>query len=338
MKANKVYLVLIEGRFGSKENYNVNLDTEEICRHLRKEGFFVKYVELRDLIGRAPEEGVIYWCGGHPDIERVRIFLEWVVCAGASFKSIVPCVESFLFYENKGAQTIFANRKNLPIMTQDYHFQYRGNPSYPLVWKDSVGAGGKNVKLVYSDRQLKKIIRLARLKRIQLGDIFSWIKYSLAKELLRTPGARSRYETKINIAPHVIQEFLPGLKYDYKVLNFFGSVYVLRRGVRDGDFRASGSGKFCYVDVDESLLDFSEEFRKASGVPYISLDVAPCGSSWRALEFQAVCFGPYTQLNAPFYYSKDGGCWKKIKGRPSLEHEYSRSFVGFVRSELNDLG
>jgi len=44
----------------------------------------------------------------------------------------------------------------------------------------------------------------------------------------------------------IVQEFIPDLSNDWKVLVFWDKYYVLRRKNRPNDFRASGSGLFSF--------------------------------------------------------------------------------------------
>ena len=64
--------------------------------------------------------------------------------------------------------------------------------------------------------------------------LFRWLRH---KNYVRESWNRGKI---------VVQEFIPGLKNDYKVLIFGSKYYVLYRRVREGDFRASGQGLLEY--------------------------------------------------------------------------------------------
>jgi len=73
----------------------------------------------------------------------------------------------------------------------------------------------------------------------------------------------------------IIQELIPNLKYDFKVIVINSKVFVLKRYVRKNDFRASGSGNFIFdKNISSSVLDYAYEIFKLFNCPFISLDFA----------------------------------------------------------------
>src|SRR5690606_8893478 len=61
--------------------------------------------------------------------------------------------------------------------------------------------------------------------------------------------------------PYVQQQFVPNLKCDYKALVFMDKVFLLKRGTRKDDFRASGSGIFSFPEPSVELLNFALQCR-----------------------------------------------------------------------------
>jgi hypothetical protein len=132
----------------------------------------------------------------------------------------------------------------------------------------------------------------------------------------------------------VVQEFVPSLTCDFKVLVYWDRTYVLQRGVREHDFRASGSGLFEYrKDLPDGLLDFVQEVFRGFDVPCISIDLAWTGSEFLPLEFQFVLFGTYTLERAPFYFVKaeSGDRWTVVEKPSELEEVFAHSVVAFLR-------
>ncbi|EKG2058556.1 hypothetical protein O2N19_004786, partial [Escherichia coli] len=133
--------------------------------------------------------------------------------------------------------------------------------------------------------------------------------------------------------PYVLQDFIPDLNSDYKVLVFGNKYYVLKRNVRDNDFRASGSGKFVFEDVSEKFLSFARKVIEFLHTPYASLDIVERGDGFGCIEFQCVHFGPYTQLNAEYYYEFKNGKWIREKNNYTLEQVYAEALVDFLKNE-----
>ncbi|WP_216603807.1 hypothetical protein, partial [Vibrio kanaloae] len=132
--------------------------------------------------------------------------------------------------------------------------------------------------------------------------------------------------------PIITQKKIDGVGYDYKALVFFDKVYVLKRNVRKNDFRSSGSGDFEFVEVEPNILNFADKFRRKLKTPYVSMDIMKdTFGVLHCIEFQAVHFGPYTQINAPHYYMSVGGEWEIIRDeKKSLESDIVYAVDRFI--------
>lgn len=130
----------------------------------------------------------------------------------------------------------------------------------------------------------------------------------------------------------LVQEFLPNLTGDWKVLIYGEKYYVLRRETRKDDFRASGSGLFTFPDqLPEGLLDFASQFPVIFNVPQLSLDIASTGNGFSVLEMQFLYFGTYTIEKAAFFYLLQGDKWNRIEGKSCLEEEYVNSIMLYIQ-------
>lgn len=185
----------------------------------------------------------------------------------------------------------------------------------PVVVKSARGAGSSGIALATDPRRAR---RLARAFSRSPG----WI--DTAKELVKRRLRRDYVAYSVHRRKFILQEFLPGLTHDFKVLCYGERLFVLRRDVRPGDFRASGSGRFSWPDepgVD--LLDYAFALHTAFGAPCSSLDIAATDRGYQLLEAQFVVFGPLT-LEASrwhFHRSKDG--WRRVEGPSVLEDVFA---------------
>ena len=211
---------------------------------------------------------------------------------------------------------------------------------YPMVVKVSSGSGSRGVELANNAAELEQKVRyLTEHHYRDFADTLYLETGLLVKRLLRRiTGRRVEQET---ILSHmytnkvILQQFIPGLSGDYKVLFFAGRYFVLNRKNRDNDFRASGSGKFSYPEETEEFYRVLELARKAAaeiGMPMQSLDIGCNESGCFLLEFQCVYFGPYTLQFAPccYEYAEENGCWKRIDGSFDLEEEYVRAVTAYA--------
>jgi glutathione synthase/RimK-type ligase-like ATP-grasp enzyme len=199
-----------------------------------------------------------------------------------------------------------------------------GGLSYPVVFKQATGAMSKGVGLANDEteliRNLKKVSRTRDLFR-ELWEIGRSHKY---KNYKRESKHRSKF---------IIQNFVPELKGDFKVLIFADNYYVLKRGFKSGDFRASGSGLRVFEkNIPDGLLKYAAEFFKLLNVPNASLDIAFNGTSFFLIEFQCVYFGSYTLTFSDFYWKKTGNDFQFIENKSELERVYAGSIVNFIQS------
>lgn len=193
----------------------------------------------------------------------------------------------------------------------------------PVVLKPAAGAMSTDVTLARDPAEMRRFAR-------RLSSSFSLVDAlkNEAKAILRPLYDRqSNHRRKF-----VVQDFVPGLKNDFKVLVFGDRYYALLRRNRPGDFRASGSGLFEWPDSPPpGLLDTARRVFAFFDVPFLSLDMGFDGSRFHVFEFQFVQFGPYTLEQSPFRFERRGEQWVKVQGRSVLEEEYARSIVAYLR-------
>ena len=195
---------------------------------------------------------------------------------------------------------------------------------FPQIVKLSEGSGSRNVIKVDSPDDIGKVRSL-----MMHNDIFFWFKDKVKSFLpKRYPNFKPQTNARKKI---IVQNFIDGLACDYKVLVFGKKYYVLQRGVRPGDFRASGSGRFEFPEnVPDAFLDFAQRVFESFHVPFISMDMAQKGDEFYLIEFQFVSFGTYTLEKAKWHFEKKNGKWEKIDKNDGVEEEFCSSVNAFV--------
>lgn len=202
---------------------------------------------------------------------------------------------------------------------------------FPVVIKTAEGASGSGVYLAHSQDEIISITKkIARTKNInyELWDYGRGIKH---KGYVRD----SKYRKKF-----IVQEFVPNLKNDWKILIYWDKYFILYRGVRDNDFRASGSGKFIFDNdhlIPSGLFDFAENIFNSFNVPNASFDICYDGRKFYLTEFQLIYFGTTTIEKADSYYTKrEPNKWEKVIDKIDLEKIYVESIIKFL--DKNKLG
>jgi len=152
------------------------------------------------------------------------------------------------------------------------------------------------------------------------------------KDKLRNIKHKGYVPESQNRNKFIVQDYVEGLNFDFKVLVYNEKFYVLKRNNRTNDFRASGSGDFLFDrNVPTIILDYAARVFSSFKVPNISMDIAFKGSNVYLLEFQCIYFGTTTIEKSPFYFIKDEKNWVCIEENSRLEDVYFDSIDSFLK-------
>ncbi len=191
-----------------------------------------------------------------------------------------------------------------------------------LVLKPSEGCGSSGVRLLKDESSKRRYARRVSRSLHPIDALKNIIKYYVWHPYFKKSNNRRKF---------TIQNHIPDLQNDYKILIYGDKYYVLLRHNRKNDFRASGSGLFEYNEnLPEGLLDFAELVFNSFETPYLSIDVGFNGHEFFLIEFQCLQFGNYTLEKSPFYFAREGEKWIKIQEESILEKEFARSVVRYV--------
>lgn len=193
---------------------------------------------------------------------------------------------------------------------------------FPCVYKSAEGAGSKGVALFKTKEQALRFVEHENINRVitTKEKIIHKIK---EKEI---SSLHSNYRRKF-----IIQNYVPGLSGDFKVLVFGDKYYALSRQNRDNDFRASGGGRLNYEpDLPSGIFDFAKSIFDALNVPILSLDIAYDGKRFYLIEFQCLHFGTATLEYSTHYHTLDNNRWTRHEETSDLEKEYVLALKKFI--------
>jgi glutathione synthase/RimK-type ligase-like ATP-grasp enzyme len=198
----------------------------------------------------------------------------------------------------------------------------------PFVFKTVGGAGSSGVMLINSYEELLKVVRKLYYKKDLLYDFKRIIKKLFFKERYKNSyyGLTSRCNGQF-----ILQEYIPGLDSDYKVLVFDKNYYVDRRWVRDNDFRASGSGKNTFPeDPPAEVLNFAREQFEKLDIPMASLDIAFNGSECWLIEYHGIHFSLIPLVETRVYFTWTDKGWVKQDHKMLPEVEFANAFSAYM--------
>lgn len=171
-----------------------------------------------------------------------------------------PMVPSYVFYDKKEA------------------LNWANHITYPKVFKLKGGAGSANVKLVRTKSECIKLINKAFGKGFKQFDGMAYFLDSIkkyksgTKSINQVAKAFGRMIISTEYAKHAapekgyayFQEFIPNNDSDIRIIVVGNKAFGLKRMVRKGDFRASGSGAINYSaeEIDVKCIEIAFEVNK----------------------------------------------------------------------------
>ena len=325
--------------FGSKYEavpYRSGMDKELLKKYFSEnniEVIFVKAAEVFDKISSFQDKIFLFTSsednGGH-----YKSFIEDVMLAISSMGGIIIPEYKFLRgHHNKIFMELLRREWGAAInMLKSYTFgsfeDYNTSElefTFPVVVKRSDGALSRGVFLAHNKTELNAIVRkISRTLNIK-EEFKDYVRTFLYNGFLKESKHRSKF---------VIQDFIPNLECDYKILIFGKKYYVLHRKTRKNDFRASGSGLHSYPkELPSGLLDYCNTVFNYFNVPFISLDVAFDGCNFYVLEAQFLYFGTYTVEKSEYYFIKTEKGWALVSEKSQLEKEYADSIAHYLKAK-----
>lgn len=340
---NKKIVILTDykGFFGSKQKssiYRGGMDISRIIQLFNKNGYETKVMEMaavdKDYLNF--HHPYILYTSSEDKHGFYKSYVEDIVfdLEQRGF-NLIPNYAYLKAHNNKVAMELLRMRSSLDsiqsIQTKTYGcyeelLQEKQLPQFPLVIKTASGAMSRGVAKAENEKDL-----LVAAKSLSLSCFF---KHDL-KEILRKIKYGAKYTIEsFNRNKFIVQNLIPNLSNDYKVLVYGDRAYALYRGNRDNDFRASGSGKFHFTkQLPDGMLDYAYAIKEFFKVPHISLDIAFDGTIFHLIEFQFLYFGTTTLEKSPHYFllDKNTKTWCLIKASSDIEEVYVNSIIDYIQ-------
>jgi glutathione synthase/RimK-type ligase-like ATP-grasp enzyme len=338
MNKNLIILTCYDGFFGQQVEAWQGFDLDKMSETFRSFGFSPRICSYHQLANtRIDIENSYIVYSGNPDREYYTYAEDVLLMLLKHGNILIPSFDINRCHENKGYQELYKRQVGIESPRTMYLGSIRELINYkldfPLVFKLPFGAASRHVKLIGSKKKLTRHIKSCdTLWRNYLKRYF---KERIKKYILPWRYVREydEYFLKQDVR-HILQRFIPNLTYDYKLLVFFDKYYVLKRFVRNGDFRASGSRIIRFEKPPDALLDYAEDVHRKLNLPIAGLDICFDGKKHHLLEFQGIHFGPITMVRSEGYYHRDENGWRFTEEKPDLEREYATAVVKYIRKKF----
>ncbi|EKE85200.1 ATP-grasp domain-containing protein [Idiomarina xiamenensis] len=251
--------------------------------HSRKNSFSDKWIEFcekydiqyklvdcysSDLIQQLNDCCGLMWHWGHHDHKAVLFARQLSLSLRAIGKDMFPSVDTAWHFDDKVGQKYLLEALASPMIPSYVFYDkskainWARNTSYPKVFKLRGGAGSENVRIAKTEKDALNFInrsfgrgykvknrrnflkeRIWRFKRDRSLSSFLNISKGIAR-LFIPKVAEREFPAERNYA--YFQDFIPKNDHDIRVIVIGNRAFAIKRMVREGDFRASGSGIIIY--------------------------------------------------------------------------------------------
>lgn len=217
-----------------------------------------------DIITQLKDCDALMWHWSQGDYRAQNFARQLIISVERMGLKVFPNSNSCWHFDDKVGQKYLLEAIDAPLVPsytfydKDKALAWIETTTFPKVFKLRGGAGSVNVKLIKTKKQARKIIHKAfnngfpfmsrydglkdrfwRLKRDKDFNAIIHILKGFVRLFVPPEGSRLLPRQKGYV---YFQEFIPGNKFDDRIVIVGNRAFALRRQNRDNDFRASGSG------------------------------------------------------------------------------------------------
>lgn len=270
--------------------------TKRWIEHCERHGIHYGLVDVlaSDFMEQIRGYDALFWHASHEDARHMLVALPLMSALQSAGVRVFPSPSQLWHFDDKLAQHYFFQAHGFPTPTTTVHFdrrkalQHLENASFPLVMKLRRGSASSNVFLLQSRSKGERLIRKAFSSGFPLYNVRSRYADKLSKT--RTPvqkaGILAKWAIRSVFPPPysrqsarergyvLLQEFVTNPGEDVRVVVVGDRAVALKRKVRFGDFRASGSGLIDFPDaaLNPEFIRLAFEIASTLGARSMGID------------------------------------------------------------------
>lgn len=292
-----------------------------------------------DIIEQLRDCDLLLWHWSHNDHKAQLFARQLTSSVEQSGMLVFPNYKTCWHYDDKLGQKYLLESIKAPFIPTHVFYNkstalsWSANTELPVVWKLRGGAGSQNVKLLKTREQLRRVTirsfrrgwkpsrwyalkeKIWKFSRDKSWKTFSEISRGIYRVLFPN---NANFLAPIQRNYVYFQKFIPGNTFDIRVVIIGDRAFALKRSVRKGDFRASGSGKFQYDRSQIPLKCIELGFKVATElcVQCCAFDFVYDGSEWLIVEV-SYAFSPDAYRQCDGVWNKDLD-WRAEKVMPEV--------------------
>lgn len=238
----------------------------------------------------------LLWHWVHGDYKAIMFARQLIIALEKKGLCVFPNIKTCWHFDDKIGQKYLLESIDAPSVPSYVFYDkqralnWAAHNTYPKVFKLRSGAGAMNVQMVHDAKEAESLIkkmfssglkyyrgylwkeRLWHFKRDKNIRSFLNLFKGFARIFIRTN--EEKFLPK-NVHYVYFQDFIPENAFDYRVMVLGGNrAFCFKRLVRDGDFRASGSGKtlFQKEGIPMDMLKISFDVVKKLELQSVAID------------------------------------------------------------------
>lgn len=238
-----------------------------------------------DILKQLEGTDVLFWHFSQSNPKDIVVAKQILFALEHSGFRVFPDFKTAWHFDDKVGQKYLLEALNAPMVPSYAFFDknralaWAEEIDYPIVFKLRGGAGSANVRLAKNKSEAIKLIQRAFGKGFNQYEGWSNLKERLRKYKAGKTNFKDFFKGVIRLAypPNYsqiigkergyiyFQDFIPNNDSDIRIILINRKAFALKRMVRKGDFRASGSGEFYYDRqvFDERCVKIAFEVNKS---------------------------------------------------------------------------
>lgn len=290
-----------------------------------------------EIIKNVKDCDIFMWHHDHNNYKDLIVAKKVLFALEQAGKIVFPNFKTGWHFDDKVAQKYLLEAFEVPLVSSEVFYdetealKWIENADFPVVFKLKGGSGASNVKLLKSKYEAQKLTKRLFGKGISSHDYRMYVSEKWRHFLENGYRIKDlskiiyRYFIKDDFVKNIAQEknyiyfqkFIPNNKYDTRVVVVNGKAMAERRFVRSNDFRASGSGKFDYTNINLSSVEIALKVALELELQSVAFDFIEDEFSNPLIVEISYGFGTKGILEAPGYWDSNLN-WNEISPTPEL--------------------
>lgn len=280
-----------------------------------------------DIVEKISDCDAFMWHHSHTNYKDALFAKQLLYSIELNGKKVFPDFKTSWHFDDKVGQKYLLETLEAPIVPSFVFYDEKeainwiDNTSFPKVFKLRGGAGAENVKLVKNKREAYRLVNKAFSKGFSQYDSWGSLKERFGKWkhgrmpfihvlkgvirlFIPTDYAKMHPREKGYV---YFQEFIPQNQFDIRVIVTGNKAFAIKRMVREGDFRASGSGVILYnkAEIDERTVRIGFDINKKLRSQSLALDFVFDKNNNPLIVEMSYGYGVHAYDKCPGYWTDD---------------------------------